>query len=165
VAGAAALLFGKTPVDSNVNGKANDEIRNVLALTALDLGAAGRDSRYGFGRIRVMEALNADPVPPSSTSTGVSYSSPPGRNRDLTIAVSAIYKPVVPAAGVTVHVSVNLNGGFYASGSGITNAAGVATIVLPKAPTGIYTTTVTNITGGGLAFDFAPTPSNSFNKK
>ena len=162
VAGAAALLYAKGVTDSNGNGYINDEIRNVLMLTALDLGATGRDTKFGFGRVRVMDALNAGPVPASAGITGISYAAPPGKNRDLTITLSAVYKPVVPAAGLRVFVTVNVNGGFYRNASGFTNSDGVLTIVLPSAPSGTFTTQVTGTEG--LAWD-GVTPANSFNKK
>jgi subtilisin family serine protease len=165
VAGVAALLYGKGVVNSNASAWINDEIRNVLMLTALDLGTAGRDVKFGFGRVRVMEALNAGPVPPVAGVTGISYVAQPGKGRGgLEITVSTVYKPVVPVAGLTVSITVTVNGAGPKSYSGATDANGSVTFTIANAASGVYVTTVNNITGGGLAFDNVQL-ANSFNKK
>ena len=51
VAGAAALLFSQNPSWTPA------QVRSQLEKTALDLGTAGRDAQYGFGRIRPWTAL------------------------------------------------------------------------------------------------------------
>jgi serine protease len=51
VAGVAALVWSRNPAWTNV------EIRNALTSTAQDLGAAGRDSQFGFGLVRASAAL------------------------------------------------------------------------------------------------------------
>ena len=164
VAGLAALLYAKGVTNSNNNGLINDEIRNTIALSALDLSPGGRDSKTGFGRIRVMEALNYDAIPATSAVTAISYSSAPGKNKDLVITVTAVYKPVVPASGLTVTLLVTSNTGFARTVNGQTNADGVVTFTLAGAPSGTYSSVVQSATGGNLNFDGA-TPNNSFNKK
>ena len=52
VAGVAALLWSHYPQCTNA------QIRNVLALTAEDLGTAGRDNSYGFGLVRTKTAFD-----------------------------------------------------------------------------------------------------------
>lgn len=52
VAGVAALLWSHYPQCTNA------QIRNVLALTAEDLGAAGRDNSYGYGLVRTKTAFD-----------------------------------------------------------------------------------------------------------
>jgi len=52
VAGAAALLFSANPVLSPAS------VQNVLEQSADDLGTAGWDSMYGFGRLNLEQALN-----------------------------------------------------------------------------------------------------------
>ncbi|MDP5142883.1 S8 family serine peptidase [Rheinheimera baltica] len=52
VAGVAALLWSHYPQCTNA------QIRNVLALTAEDLGTAGRDNSYGFGLVRTKTAYD-----------------------------------------------------------------------------------------------------------
>ena len=52
VAGVAALLWSHYPQCTNA------QIRNVLALTAEDLGSVGRDSSYGYGLVRTKTAFD-----------------------------------------------------------------------------------------------------------
>ena len=51
VTGAAALLW------SHVPGLSNQEVRDTLIATALDLGTAGRDDYYGNGLVQVADAV------------------------------------------------------------------------------------------------------------
>ncbi|KKO44811.1 peptidase S8 [Arsukibacterium ikkense] len=52
VAGVAALVWSHFPQCTNA------QIRNVLAVTAEDLGAAGRDNSYGYGLVRAKAAYD-----------------------------------------------------------------------------------------------------------
>lgn len=52
VAGVAALLWSHYPQCTNA------QIRNVLAVTAEDLGTAGRDTSYGYGLVRTKTAFD-----------------------------------------------------------------------------------------------------------
>lgn len=57
VSGVAALLWSQDTTCSNA------DIRSTLAVTALDLGPAGRDNAYGYGLVQVADAsaaLNCD---------------------------------------------------------------------------------------------------------
>lgn len=64
VVGVAALLWSAHPTASN------QAIRDVMAATAQDLGAAGRDTSFGFGLVQAKAALDAldgggtEPPPP-----------------------------------------------------------------------------------------------------
>jgi subtilisin family serine protease len=57
VSGAAALLFANGVADHNHNGFVNDEIRSILDKSATDLGDPGRDNRFGFGLVNVLQAI------------------------------------------------------------------------------------------------------------
>ncbi len=59
VAGAAALVLASGISDGNGNGRVNDDARLWLQETADDLGAAGRDSWYGFGLVNVRSLASA----------------------------------------------------------------------------------------------------------
>lgn len=50
VSGVAALIWSADPTKTNV------EIREALATTALDLGAAGRDNAFGYGLVQAYDA-------------------------------------------------------------------------------------------------------------
>ncbi|BDM64159.1 peptidase S8 [Shewanella sp. NFH-SH190041] len=52
VAGVAALVWSHHPQCSNT------EIRNILRVTAEDLGAVGRDDLYGYGLVKAKDAVD-----------------------------------------------------------------------------------------------------------
>jgi len=51
VAGTAALYFLTNPADANSNGMIHDDVRELMQVTAIDLGDPGRDNIYGFGLV------------------------------------------------------------------------------------------------------------------
>jgi subtilisin len=57
VSAIAALIMSADIHDSNNNNRVNDEVRNILEISALDLGAPGRDKEYGFGMVNAKQAL------------------------------------------------------------------------------------------------------------
>lgn len=70
VAGVAALIWSK------YTNATNAQVRQALVETAEDLGAAGRDTAYGWGLVRAVNALGklgtlvgSNPPPPSSGDT------------------------------------------------------------------------------------------------
>jgi len=72
VAGTAALVIAAGIADSNGDGHVNDEVRQVLVETALDLGAGGWDPLYGFGLVDALvavEAANGGTPPPDPDNT------------------------------------------------------------------------------------------------
>lgn len=66
VSGAAAVLFSKKIADTNGDGRSADEIRTLLASSATDLGATGRDPYFGYGLINLTAALTPPPTPPAT---------------------------------------------------------------------------------------------------
>ncbi len=70
VAGTAALLFSANPQDANGDGMINDEVREILQITALDLGDQGRDSVYGFGLVNAV-AVASFVSPPVRQEIGI----------------------------------------------------------------------------------------------
>ena len=99
VAGMAALLLGRGVFDNNANGRFNDEVRNILAMSAQDLGGSGRDTLYGFGRVDVPSALAVTYVPLRVGVGSISYATVTGRGKDLVVTLTAVYDPVVPQPG------------------------------------------------------------------
>jgi subtilisin family serine protease len=167
VAGTAALLLGEWPADANGNGRVNDEVRNAIAASALDLGTAGRDPLYGFGRVVVPDALAAAAAtPPLTVSVDrISYVASgggKGKSKDLTVTISTVYGLAAPVSA-TVGLEVYCNGVFVTSGTVTTDQAGLGSLLLRNAPAGTYQTIVTWATSPGLDWD-ARTPPNSFVK-
>jgi len=66
VAGLAALLKSQDPARTNI------QIRRIIEATAVDIGTAGWDSIYGWGRINAYAALTY--IPPTQRTTRTSQS-------------------------------------------------------------------------------------------
>ncbi len=82
IAGLAGLILSRNPQLTN------QQVRQLMAATSQDLGAAGRDTYYGHGRVNAYSALTqtpgsgsgdtvpdypAEPSPPSAPSYGSGY--------------------------------------------------------------------------------------------
>jgi subtilisin len=65
VAGVAALIWGAHPSSHN------EEIWNLIASTADDLGIPGPDSKYGYGRVNADKASRAQLPPPVIPQRGI----------------------------------------------------------------------------------------------
>jgi hypothetical protein len=160
VAGTVALMLA--------NGINVDNVRSVLADTAEDLGAFGRDSFYGWGLVNAAAAVGV----PDSESTivnveSITYGTAGGKNRkqDLLITVALVDNLGGPVANASVSIVTYLDGSIYATGDqGITGMDGRMIFTLPNAPRGTYVTEVDDVTAEGLTWD-SITPENSFRKK
>ena len=118
VAGSAALVIAAGITDSNGNGLINDEVRQALDSTALDLGTAGRDSLYGFGLVNVAAAV-ASVVPPATgtisgtvidaaTLSPISGAAVTDGTRSATTDANGVYTLAsVPIGTYTVTASAN----------------------------------------------------------
>ena len=84
VAGVAALVMAANP------NLTNDEVEGILEATALDLGAPGKDSVYGHGRIDAQAAVTAAKMTPGSRT--------PGSSAGVAIATVGAYRSYVPLA-------------------------------------------------------------------
>lgn len=119
-AGTAALVFASDIVDTNNNGRINDEVRNRLAETAIDLGSEGRDKNFGFGLVNAQAAvkepmsLMVDGLVRGETATLYTSKATPGYQVNVLYAFSgtkgptalesmgvllAIYDPKLAASG------------------------------------------------------------------
>ncbi|MCL6449918.1 MAG: S8 family serine peptidase [Acetobacteraceae bacterium] len=157
VTGVVALMMarGATGVEN---------IRSILYSTAIDLGTAGWDETFGWGKVDAYAAVSAvGPAQPVMVShidmalnkTGVS-----------TWATAKVY--VVDQYGAAVSgaaVSGRWSGATTDTDSGVTDSLGTVTLASdkvkkPKSGT-VFTFTVTNITKGGYVFQPGPNDSNS----
>jgi len=87
VSGLAALLFSMgTVTDANGNGRTNDEIRAIIESTADDLGSAGWDRSFGWGRINAYQAVLVAGA--SGSGPGGGGGTDPGTGGTLTVAVT-----------------------------------------------------------------------------
>jgi flagellar hook assembly protein FlgD len=77
VSGVAALILSKNPLLSP------NEVKSILANSAIDLGNGGWDYFYGYGRVNAYRALQATPLPMSAiTATSKSFTMK-GTNRHV----------------------------------------------------------------------------------
>ena len=72
VAGLAALVFTRV-VDSNANGRLNDEVRSCIEQNADDIGVAG----IGSGRINALRSVQCSSAVPSPTPVPTATATPP----------------------------------------------------------------------------------------
>ena len=107
---------------------------------------------------------------PSATATSVSvasitYATEGGKNKDkhLLITVSLLDDLGDPVSGASVPIDLFRDDSFVASGTGTSGTDGTLTFSLKNARSGVYTTTVTDVTADSLTWDGA-TPANSFSK-
>ena len=109
-------------------------------------------------------------IQPTSSATGISvtsigYAMTGGKNNDRHLNITMTVNDNLGNAvgGASVSINLNRNGSLIASGSGSTDSSGRVTFVYKNAPSGIYSTVVTNAVAGGLTWD-GITPENSYNK-
>src|SRR3989344_3640323 len=149
VAGVVALLIGSGLVhDANGNG-VGDEVRALMDSTAIDLGAAGRDDKYGFGLVNVRTGLNA--VTPVSTGTLDGFVTDESSNPIADATVTAgIYSATTDGAGYYLISDIAV--GSYtvtASASGYSEGSSGATVTKGAVTTvnfGLATAPVVDIT-------------------
>ena len=72
VAGLAALVFTRV-VDSNADGRLNDEVRSCIEQNADDIGVAG----IGSGRINALRSVQCSSAVPSPTPVPTATAAPP----------------------------------------------------------------------------------------
>lgn len=111
--------------------------------------------------------ITPNPINGAAASvSSVTYSLSGGfdNRRNLNITVRAINNLGNPVSNASV--SLRLTNTFLNrswTGSATTGSSGTVTLILSNAPTGTYTTSITNLTATGLTWD-AVTPPNSFTK-
>ncbi|MBU4512067.1 S8 family peptidase [Patescibacteria group bacterium] len=108
------------------------------------------------------------PAPSKATTAIVNsiiYITAGGKNSDkyLNIHVAVIDDFGNLVANASVSIELNLNGSLVATGAGTTGSDGVIIFGYKNAPSGIYTTLVTDVTASGLTWDDY-TPPNKFIK-
>jgi hypothetical protein len=125
-------------------------------FTAGSPGTATVTASVGSVTGQAIVTVTAPKLRVSSIAYGLSY----GRLVvGFTVVRSADGTPV-PSA--TVSLAVSRNGYAWASGTAVTGWSGTATVTSStQAWSGCYATTVTNVTGSGLAWD-GVTPANSY---
>jgi len=124
------------------------------------------DSGGKTGSVSIKITVGAPSGPTTVSVSSITYGTEGGRNSDrhLLITVALVDDLGDPVADASVSIDVFLDGSLYGSGTGTTGTDGTVTFKTNNAPSGIYTTTVTDVTAAGLSWD-SSTPDNSFEKK
>jgi subtilisin len=173
VAGVAALAWASN------SSLSNSDVRQILRDTAQDLGLSSNHQGYGLARadLAVAAASGADTDPGDTddpddpepgtkvTVSAITYATSGGRlnDRHLHVTLTLENESGNPVANASVSIVLNRNGSLYSSANGTTGSNGTVTFSFNNAPSGTYTTVVSNVTASGLVWD-GVTPDNSFEK-
>jgi subtilisin family serine protease len=180
VAGVAALVIGAGLGDVNGNGIIGDDVRALLAATAVDLGVAGGDTWYGYGLVDAEAAVelalaNAAPPPPSEPPpapvvqgvhvAAIDYLLFGGKrnNKNLSATIALADDLGEPVPGATLSVTIYRAGKMLRNTGGITDANGRLTFTMNKAKAGTYSVLVKSVAADPLVWD-GVSPPNSFVK-
>lgn len=134
----------------------------VHTITAAVVDSGGETSSASIS-ITVGEA----PITAATVSVdSITYATEGGKNKDkhllITIQVVDDLGSSVSGASVSITLTNSLTDGSW-SGTATTGSNGYVTFSLKNAPSGTYTTTITDVTASGLTWD-GVTPSNVFTK-
>jgi len=178
-AGVAALIW------ASEYGNSNSDVRARLESTADKISGTG--SYWTYGRINAGNAVAPSSTTPTPTSTptptesitptptvepapggtvsvsSIAYATSGGRNSDkhLNVTVSLVNELGNPVSGASVSIRIeNSSTGQSWVGTGTTGTSGAITFTIKNAPSGTYTTEVTNVSADGYTWD-GVTPSNS----
>jgi subtilisin family serine protease len=145
VSGVAALLW------SSRSGLTNEDIREAMNMTALDLGLEGRDNAYGYGLVQAYDALQyLDGGTPSEVHMHVAamdmWYGRRGANYLVYTEVTMVNDDGETVADATVELAITLPDGSIVTASGVTGADGVAVVQVKSKQTGTYISEVTGVT-------------------
>lgn len=142
-AGAAALLIEAGVTLGNGNPLTNDEARLLLQETSVDLGDAGRDNDFGFGRIDTVAAIAA--MSSEAYVNQLEYRLTQKGHLRIRLYIKEFgTDDFIPTAKTSV--DVYLDGNLYATFSRNSNKKkGIAAFTIRDAPSGTWSTVVTNV--------------------
>ena len=167
VAGVAALVISGGISDANQNYRINDDVRTALAVTARDLGAAGRDSLYGFGLVDPVSADRMDwpPTPPATISVqSVDYRINNNKGvKTLVVTITIVDGSGAPVRLADVTATIKRNGTFAKEDTDFSATNGQVIFWITNPQSGTYTTTVDVIDYPGLSWN-GLTPANQYVK-
>lgn len=146
-------LDGQIGTGGSFSTVLSDGNHTITASVTDSGGASGSDS-VGITVGTVSEATTA-------TVVSITYSTEGGKNNDkhLNIYVALEDDLGNPISDASVSIDLSLGDSLYASGTGSTGDDGVVVFSAKNAPSGCYTSEVTDVTASGLTWDDT-TPSN-----
>jgi len=128
-------------------------------------GKDATDNNWGATASVVLE-VTTEPTEPTTVSvSSITYDTMGGKNqnRHLLITVAVVDNLGNSVANASVSVDILLEGALYDSVTDTTEPNGIVTFKVANAPSGYYTTIVTDVTAEGLTWD-GITPENGFPK-
>ena len=149
VSAVAALVWSAKPTATNV------EIRDALANTALDLGAAGRDVYYGYGLVQAKAAIDSlgggGPTVEMRVSDLDAVTTTAKNGWKITVTITVVDANGAPVSGAKV------DGKFNTTAVSCTTGANGQCSVTATAKNNVasVTYTVTNVTASGYAYNSA----------
>lgn len=154
----------------------NDELTafDTGASTSLDFSSIGdgvhtitaeATDPNGTGSDAVTISVGAPPSASTVSVDSITYATSGGRlgDKHLLVTVSLVDEASNPVGGASVSIDLLRDESLDSQATGTTGADGTVTFERKNAPSGIYTTEVTDVTAAGLTWD-GLTPSNSFTK-
>jgi hypothetical protein len=135
----------------------NSGAHNV-AVTVTDTRSISGTSSASFS---MQAASSANSVSVES----IAYATTGGKKNDkhLNITVQASENDGNGVSGASVSIELSRDGTPIASATGTTGSTGAVTFTYNNAPSGTYTTRVTDVAAAGMQWD-GNTPTNVFNK-
>jgi hypothetical protein len=148
---------GQIGTGGSFSNKLSDGKHTITASVTDSGGASGSDST------NITVGTVVEPAKVSVES--ITYTAEGGRygNKHLNITVALVDDLGNPVGGASVSIAVYRDDVLDSTGTGTTGTAGTLTFGRKNAPSGTYTTKVTNVTASGLMWD-GITPPNSFTK-
>lgn len=130
-----------------------------------NITASVTDSGGKTGSASISITVGTPSEPTTVSVSTITYATEGGRDgkKHLNVTIALIDDLGNPVSGASVSIDLVLNGSLYASGTGTTGTDGTVTFSAKNAPSGCYTTTVTDVTAEGLTWD-GVTPENGFCK-
>ena len=130
----------------------NAEVRSILQQTTEKLGLKQEHQGYGLvmADLAVQAASGTTPQTGTVTVSNIGYSL--SRNAKH-MYVSVQLNPAVASASVSIEVHLNEGSSPYYTGTITTDTAGVAKFTIVNAPSGTYSTVVTDVTAVGYIWD------------
>jgi subtilisin len=159
VAGTIALILSVNP------SLAPAQIQTILQAKAVDLGSAGVDNYYGYGRIDAVAAVAQAKIGPLPEPEKIKLHvgsidmvlKTVSRNTYATATVTIVDTSGLSVSGATVTGKWTINGVAADTDNGVTDATGKVIMQsnsVRNAPTGTtYTLTVTNVVKSGCVFE------------
>lgn len=153
VSAVAALVWSAAPTATNA------EIRTALTATAQDLGAAGRDTSYGYGLIQAYDAIQYLVGSGGGTTPTVHVADLDGtKSVSKTKWTATVTVKVVDNTGAAVLGAVVTgawSGGYVGTGTCTTGSTGTCSMVTGsmKLTATSVTYTVNNVTASGFTYN------------